>query len=68
MDLVEYKNSKVILSFSEKEFNFFREVLRELPRSLGKEELPTLTGYTREQVFDLADKMIDIAEKLDIEL
>jgi hypothetical protein len=68
MELVKYQDSEITLKLQKIEFNFIREALRELPRALRQEELPTLTGYTREQVFDLADKLNEIAAHIGIDL
>lgn len=68
MKLIERKDDEILLSVSENEFNFLREALRELPQALGKDELPTLTGYTHDQVKELKGKLRDIAEELSIDL
>ena len=68
MKLIELKNDEILLSVSVQEFNFLREALRELPQALGKDELPTLTGYTHEQVKELKTQLRSIAAELDIDL
>ena len=68
MELINYQDSTISLKLDKAEFNFLREALRELPRALRSEELPTLTGYSREQVFALADKLGEIAESIGMDL
>ncbi len=68
MKLIDRKNDEISVSVTVQEFNFLREVLRELPQAIGKNELPTLTGYTHEQVKQLKAELRGIAGELDIDL
>ncbi len=68
MKLVNKTVESVTLELTNQEFNFLREALRELPRTLHEQEIPTLTGFTREQVFTLADVMGNIAADIELDL
>lgn len=68
MKLIENSKSTISLELTNEEFNFLREALREFPRSLHEKELPTLTGFTREQVFYLQDNLSEIAETIGLSL
>ncbi|RUO31151.1 hypothetical protein [Aliidiomarina soli] len=68
MKLIEFRNDEVSLSMSVSEFNFLREALRELPQAVSREKLPTLTGFTHEQVKKMKTQLRGIAEEINVDL
>jgi len=62
------KEGRVQLNLSEREFNFFREIIRETRRVIEPWEMPSLVGWTEEEIAALENDMLDFSEKHQIDL
>lgn len=62
------QGGRVQLNLSEREFNFLREIIRETRRLVDPWEMPSLTGWTEEEIAALEVDLRDFAEDEQIDL
>ena len=68
MKIVEKNDNSLLVEITEKEFNLIRELESAVLISCKKEEIPTLTGWTREEFLDFGNMLSKLARKNNINL
>ncbi|MFQ0990828.1 hypothetical protein [Gilliamella apicola] len=68
MNILEKQNNLLNVQMSEKEFNLIRELESAVLVSCSVNEIPTLTGWTREELLEFGDMLSELAEKYNINL
>lgn len=68
MNILEKHNNLLNVQMSEREFNLIRELESAVLVSCSVNEIPTLTGWTREELLEFGDMLIELAEKHNINL
>lgn len=68
MNILEKQNNLLNVQMSEKEFNLIRELESAVLVSCSVNEIPTLTGWTREELLEFGNMLSELAEKYNINL
>ena len=68
MNILEKQNNLLNVQMSEREFNLIRELESAVLVSCSINEIPTLTGWTREELLEFGDMLSELAEKYNINL
>ncbi|MBI0094007.1 MULTISPECIES: hypothetical protein [Gilliamella] len=68
MNILEKQNNLLNVQMSEREFNLIRELESAVLVSCSVNEIPTLTGWTREELLEFGDMLSELAEKYNINL
>ena len=68
MNILEKQNNLLNVQMSEKEFNLIRELESAVLVSCSVNEIPTLTGWTREELLEFGAMLSELAEKYNINL
>ena len=68
MNILEKQNNLLNVQMSEKEFNLIRELESAVLVSCSVNEIPTLTGWTREELLEFGVMLSELAEKYNINL
>ncbi|WP_413483578.1 hypothetical protein [Morganella psychrotolerans] len=63
MDIIEKNDDVLLIKMSEKEFNLVRELESAVLISCSKDEIPTLTGWTRDELVKFGHMLSELAEK-----
>ena len=68
MNILEKQNNLLNVQMSEREFNLIRELESAVLVSCSINEIPTLTGWTREELLEFGAMLSELAEKYNINL
>lgn len=68
MNILEKQNNLLNVQMSEREFNLIRELESAVLVSCSINEIPTLTGWTREELLEFGVMLSELAEKYNINL
>ncbi|OCG58269.1 hypothetical protein A9G42_07415 [Gilliamella sp. Nev6-6] len=68
MKILEKQNNLLNVQMSEREFNLIRELESAVLVSCSVNEIPTLTGWTREDLLEFGVMLSELAEKHNINL
>lgn len=68
MNIINRKDKQLFVEMSEKEFNLIRELESAVLISCSKDEIPTLTGWTRTELIEFGSMLSELAEKNNINL
>ena len=68
MNILEKQNNLLNVQMSEREFNLIRELESAVLVSCSVNEIPTLTGWTREELLEFGIMLSELAEKYNINL
>ena len=68
MNILEKQNNLLNVQMSEREFNLIRELESAVLVSCSVNEIPTLTGWTREELLEFGVMLSELAEKYNIDL
>ncbi|OCG39204.1 hypothetical protein A9G29_09370 [Gilliamella sp. Fer2-1] len=68
MKILEKQNNLLNVQMSEREFNLIRELESAVLVSCSVNEIPTLTGWTREELLEFGVMLSELAEKHNINL
>lgn len=68
MNILEKQNNLLNVQMSEREFNLIRELESAVLVSCSVNEIPTLTGWTREELLEFGVMLSELAEKYNINL
>ncbi|WP_282808183.1 hypothetical protein [Hafnia alvei] len=68
MKLIDKNEKLLIIEISQREFNLIRELESAIQISCSKDEIPTLTGWTKDELLAFGTLLSDIAEKHNINL
>jgi len=68
MKIIGKENNLLNVQMSEREFNLIRELNLAVLISCSVNEIPTLTGWTKEELLGFVDMLCELAEKNDINL
>jgi hypothetical protein len=68
MKILEKQNNLLNIEMSEREFNLIRELESAVLISCSVNEIPTLTGWTREELLEFGAMLSELAEKNNINL
>ena len=68
MKILEKQNNLLHVEMSEKEFNLIRELESAVLVSCSVNEIPTLTGWTREELLEFGSMLSELAEKHNVNL
>lgn len=68
MNILEKQNNLLNVQMSEREFNLIRELESAVLVSCSVNEIPTLTGWTREELLEFGAMLSELAEKYNINL
>ncbi|WP_334322308.1 hypothetical protein [Gilliamella apicola] len=68
MNILEKQNNLLNVQMSEREFNLIRELESAVLVSCSVNEIPTLTGWTREELLEFGNMLSELAEKYNINL
>lgn len=68
MKIVEKNDNSLLVEITEKEFNLIRELESAVLISCKKEEIQTLTGWTREELLDFGNTLSKLARENNINL
>lgn len=68
MEVLEIKERTMVIEVSYAEFNLIRELESAVHLSCSKSEIPTLTGWTSEELLEFGERLSAIAEKNNIKL
>ena len=68
MNILEKQNNLLNVQMSEREFNLIRELESAVLVSCSINEIPTLTGWTREELLEFGNMLSELAEKYNINL
>ncbi|OCG40161.1 MULTISPECIES: hypothetical protein [unclassified Gilliamella] len=68
MKILEKQNNLLNVQMSEREFNLIRELESAVLVSCSVNEIPTLTGWTREDLLEFGIMLSELAEKHNINL
>ena len=68
MNILEKQNNLLNVQMSEREFNLIRELESAVLVSCSVNEIPTLTGWTKEELLEFGAMLSELAEKYNINL
>ena len=68
MECINSSYDSITLKLSHREFNVMRELISAVIVSCTKDEIPTLTGWDRDELLDYAGVLADLADDKDIPL
>lgn len=68
MKVVDNRGNIITLELEHKEFNVIRELISAVFVSCTKEETPTLTGWTQDELYDFSMLLKKVAEENNINL
>lgn len=68
MNILEKQNNLLNVQMSEREFNLIRELESAVLVSCSINEIPTLTGWTREELLEFGVMLSELVEKYNINL
>lgn len=68
MNILEKQNNLLNVQMSEREFNLIRELESAVLVSCSVNEIPTLTGWTREELLEFGVMLSELAKKYNINL
>lgn len=68
MNILEKQNNLLNVQMSKREFNLIRELESAVLVSCSINEIPTLTGWTREELLEFGVMLSELAEKYNINL
>ncbi|TEA26390.1 hypothetical protein [Candidatus Schmidhempelia bombi] len=68
MKILGKQNNLLNIEMSEREFNLIRELESAVLISCSVNEIPTLTGWTREELLEFGAMLSELAEKNNINL
>lgn len=68
MKFITKKDDIFVIEISQKEFNLIRELETAIQISCSKDEIPTLTGWTKDELLAFGGLLSDIAKENNIDL
>ncbi len=68
MKIIDKNDELLVVEITHREFNLIRELESAVQISCSKDEIPTLTGWTREELLAFGALLSDIAEANNINL
>ncbi|KQN49695.1 hypothetical protein J1779_11820 [Rahnella sp. FC061912-K] len=68
MKILDKKDDSISLELTHKEFNVIREMISAVLISCSPNEIPTLTGWNKEELLDFGILLSEIAEENNINL
>lgn len=68
MKVLEKKENTLVMELSHAEFNLIRELESAIHLSCSKDEIPTLTGWTKNEVLRFGEQLSNIAEEYKVKL